>query len=156
MEMRNSHTAFDLKSQAVVTIPVPDMMVAGFPCIDVSPLNDKGLYFDPISPEDQANCGQTSFVMRGILDLVEQWDPVCVLLENVKALLRRQTAAGERGEDLLSPGNATNYSIFFGCAHVKPFCSLHIEILKNKFIGMYRGNLNILLNIYNVHTLSFM
>lgn len=125
MEMRNRQTAFDLKSQAVVTIPVPDMIVAGFPCIDVSPLNDKELCFDPISPEP-TNCGQTSFVMRGILDLVVQWDPVCVLLENVKGLLRRQTAAGERGEDLLSPGNTTNYSNYFGCAHGVSMSSLFV------------------------------
>jgi len=86
LEMQTGVESFDYVSKKMVVPPKPDIVVAGFPCIDLSLLNGKPPPFDAIQTY---GCGQSSQVLGGILCLVRAWLPVVLVLENVLGLLRK-------------------------------------------------------------------
>ena len=75
---------WDHLEQRYVTIDSMDLMVAGFPCVDVSPLK-----FNQVPFRADA-VGATANVFHALLPLVDAWQPSVILLENVLGVLKRR------------------------------------------------------------------
>ena len=67
----------------------PHLVVAGYPCKDLSGLNaNPKAFLDPV--------GTTGGPWRAIMRLVRQWRPPCVLFENVKGITQLKRSNGQR------------------------------------------------------------
>ena len=90
IENLTENVAFDYKSNSNVSVPNADIIVCGFPCVDVSAYNGK---------RRQAGCdiatddGQTSSCFRATLSIIRKKRPMCIILENVAGLGHRRRAA---------------------------------------------------------------
>ena len=88
LQLKPGSPSYDYMTETWRIPPCPDIMVAGFPCVDLSLLNCKDVLFDFLNPENSGVSGQ---VLHGILDLVKVWKPKAVMLENVVGLKRPRT-----------------------------------------------------------------
>ena len=85
------------KQEALVTPERPDVIVAGFPCQDLSLLRRRQVAFVE---------GSTSAdTFRKIVALADEWKPALVILENVYAVLHHRSCDdGARPWDTMSLG----------------------------------------------------
>ena len=79
-------TAFCEKLQHAVVVPSVDILIVGFPCVDLSSLSNTGVSFDDL---DSSSGG----CYRAVLKYITKHKPSFIILENVLAVFHRKRNA---------------------------------------------------------------